>query len=89
MPFLSQWRNGRVDVSLILPVELPVTIGTMLNFERECDSDRDDVGMCKDLKKWKKVTQRNSLWPHRGLFVKKLQALEITTPRFGGLAFGV
>ena len=33
--------------SSILPVKLLVTIDTMLNFDRDCDSDGDDVRTCK------------------------------------------
>ena len=31
----------------ILPVRLPITIDTMLNFDGHCDGDGDGVGMCK------------------------------------------
>ena len=39
--------TGRMGDRSILPVKLPVTISTMLNFDRDCDGDRHGVGMCK------------------------------------------
>ena len=31
----------------ILPVKLPITINTMVNFDGGCDGDGDGVGICK------------------------------------------
>ena len=38
---------GNIGLETTLPVKLPVTIGTMLNFDGDCDVDRDGVGKCK------------------------------------------
>ena len=38
---------GRMGVQPILPVKVPVTIGTMLNFDGDCDGDGHGVGTCK------------------------------------------
>ena len=39
--------TGRMGLEAILPVKLPVTINTMLNFDGHSDDDGDAVGMCK------------------------------------------
>ena len=36
-----------MGLSLFLPVKLPITIDTMLNFDGHCDGDGNGVGMCK------------------------------------------
>ena len=38
---------GRMGLEPILPVKVPATIGTMLNFDGDCDGDRHGVGTCK------------------------------------------
>ena len=39
--------TGRMGDTSILPVKLPITISTMLNFDGHCDGDGDGVGTCK------------------------------------------
>ena len=38
---------GRMGLEPILPVKVPVTIGTILNFDGDCDCDGHGVGTCK------------------------------------------
>ena len=38
---------GRNGFQTHLPIRVPITIGTMLNFDDNCDSDGHGVGTCK------------------------------------------
>ena len=47
VPMVTGSLTGRMGLEAILPVKLPVTIDTMLNFDEHSDGDGDGVGMCK------------------------------------------
>ena len=47
MPMVTGSPTGRMGSIPILPVRLPVTIITMLNFDRHCDGDGNGLGTCK------------------------------------------
>ena len=47
VPMVTGSLTGRMGLEAILPVKLPVTIGTILNFDGHSDGDGDRVGMCK------------------------------------------
>ena len=38
---------GRMGLEAILPVRVPIIIGTMLNFDGDCDGEKHGVGACK------------------------------------------
>ena len=47
VPMVTGSLTGRMGLEAILPVKLPVTIDTMLNFDGHSDGDGDGAGMCK------------------------------------------
>ena len=47
MSMVMDSLTGRMGDRPILPVKLPITISTMLNFDGNCYGDRDGVWMCK------------------------------------------
>ena len=49
---LCLWLMSRMGSRPFLPVRLPVTIHTMLNFDGDCDGDGHGVGKCKHTLRW-------------------------------------
>ena len=39
--------TGWMGLEPILPVKVPITMGTMLNFDGDCHGDGHGIGMCK------------------------------------------
>ena len=52
MSMVTDSLTGKMGLPPILPIKRPITIGTMINLDGDCDDDGDGVGPCKQTLTW-------------------------------------